>query len=344
MSRRLLFSVIGLFGLSTISSLPAQPVTGWQPEVQEVRIRSTADQTEQPALTWSPGFTEARPLLVGLHTWSGNHHQAANGRVYAQWCMDRGWHFVYPNFRGPNSKPAALGSDLAVQDVVDAVEFLKKTQKVDASRIYLIGVSGGGHMAMQMAGRHPEIWAGVSAWCGISDVNAWHAEHVKNGQPDNYAKNIEGALGGPPEGERKNEAAKRSPLTWLAQAKGVPLDINHGIHDGRTGSVPFRHSLFAFNEVATTPLNPAEILSYYETQQCPASWAAPEADPLYGAKAVLFRQISGNARVTLFEGTHEILYAPSLNWLAQQQKGQAPVWKVEKPLPVSDAADTKSGL
>lgn len=324
--------------------LHAQGLPGWQQEIQEIRIHSTADQTDQPALTWSPASDEARPLLVGLHTWGGNHLQVSNGRVYAQWCMDQGWHFVYPNFRGPNTNPAALGSDLAVQDVVDAVEHLKKTHKVDGSRIYLIGVSGGGHMAMLMAGRHPEIWAGVSAWCGISDVAAWHAEHVKNGQPDGYARNIEGALGGPPAGALKEAAMKRSPLTYLAQAQGVPLDINHGIHDGRTGSVPFRHSLFAFNRLAAKPLKPEEILSYYETQQRPTDWAAPEVDPLYATKPVLFRMISGNTRVTLFEGTHEILYTPSLNWLAQQRKGQSAVWTVEKPLPVSDAANTKSGL
>lgn len=317
---------------------------GWQPEVQEIQIRSTADQSEQPALTWSPAEKEARPLLVGLHTWSGNYKQAANGRVYAQWCMQQGWHFVYPNFRGPNSTPAAMGSDLAVQDVVDAVEHLKKTRAVDTSRIYLVGVSGGGHMAMLMAGRHPEIWAGVSAWCGISDISAWHAEHLKNGRPDNYARNIEAALGGAPAGPQLAEAQKRSPLTHLARAKAVPLDIHHGIHDGRTGSVPFRHSLLAFNQVAAEPLSPPEILAYYDSQQRPASWAAPEADPAFSPRPLHFRKVSGQARVTLFEGGHEILYTPALNWLAQQRQGQPAVWTVPQLIPVAADADTKSGL
>lgn len=325
-------------------AIQAQSLNGWQAEVREIQIPSTADQSPQPALTWSPTTEEARPLLVGLHTWSGDYKQAANGRVYAQWCMDQGWHFVYPNFRGPNSTPAAMGSDLAVQDVVDAVAHLQKGGRVDASRIYLIGVSGGGHMAMQMAGRHPEIWAGVSAWCGISDIAAWHAEHLKNGRPDNYARHIELALGGAPTGNLLAEAVKRSPLTHLARAKDVPLDLNHGIHDGRLGSVPFRHSLLAFNQTASTPLPVAEVLAYYETQQRPTGWPAPEADPLYGPKPVLFRQVSGSTRVTLFEGGHEILYTPSLNWLALQRKGQPAVWTVAKPMAVGGAADTNSGL
>lgn len=343
------------------------PLRGWQPEVQKIEIRSSLDQSDQPALTWSPAASEPRPLLVGLHTWGGDYTQASNGRVYAQWCMDQGWHFVYPNFRGPNRTPAAMGSDLAVQDVVDAVEHLKTTQKVDASRIYLIGVSGGGHMAMLMAGRHPEIWAGVSAWCGISDISAWHAEHLKGGKPDNYAANIESALGGAPEGAALAEARHRSPLTYLARAKEVPLDLNHGIHDGRVGSVPFRHSLLAFNQsAAAAPLPEAEIASYYETQQRPATWPAPAADALYTgmplkapapagvppappartpvAKPVLFRQVSGSSRITLFDGGHEILYAPALNWLALQKKGQPVVWEIAKPIPLSKEADTQSGL
>jgi pimeloyl-ACP methyl ester carboxylesterase len=334
-----------LFLMLNVLPCLAQNLKGWQEEVTEIRIRSSADQSEQPALIWSPKDDSApRPLLVGLHTWSGNYRQADNGAVYAQWCMDRGWHFVYPDFRGPNRTPAGMGSDLAVQDIVDAVEHVKRTRKVDTQRIYLIGVSGGGHMALLMAGRHPEIWAGVSAWCGISDIAAWHAEHTPNGQPDNYGRQMEAALGGPPDGaERRADAARRSPLTWLKQAKDVPLDICHGIHDGRTGSVPFRHSLLAFNAVVDTPLSPAEIATYYDTQQRPTNWAEPATDPLYGAKSVRFRTAQGNTRVTLFEGGHEILYAPALNWLALQRRRQAAQWTVDKPFPVH-AADTKSGL
>lgn len=331
--------------LIAVASVNAQSFPGWPAGVSEIQIVSSLDQSPQLALTWSPEMDDReRPLLVGLHTWGGNHLQASNGRTYMQWCMDRGWHFVYPNFRGPNKTPQAMGSDFAVQDVVDAVEHLKKTKRVDTQRIYLIGVSGGGHMAMLMAGRHPEIWAGVSAWCGISDVAAWYAEHLKNGMADGYAKNIEQSLGGVPSLDPfKAEAHKRSPLTHLSRASLVPLDLNHGIHDGRTGSVPFRHSLLAYNAVSNDPLAQADILAYYETQQRPAHWPEPEVDELYGLKKVLFRAQSNNTRVTLFEGGHEILYLPSLNWLALQRRGQHAVWKVDSILPIQ-AADTKSGL
>jgi pimeloyl-ACP methyl ester carboxylesterase len=331
-----------LLSLQVSAALP-----GWPEQVQKIEVTSSADHTPQPALSYTPPPDgQPKPLLVGLHTWSGDYTQAANGSTYAAWAIQQGWALVFPNFRGPNWTPPALGSDLAVQDVVDAVQHMQRTAKIDDQRIYLIGVSGGGHMALLMAGRHPEIWAGVSAWCGISDVAQWHRDHLKNGKPDKYAQNIEAALGGPPDTpERQADATKRSPLTWLAKATSVPLDIAAGVNDGRAGSVPFTHSLLAYNVVAPVKLDPAGIAAFYQTQSLPAGWPQPEADALYTHWPVVFRVSSANTRLTIFQGGHEILYAPALNWLAQQRKGQSAVWAIPTPIPLPGGEQkTQSGL
>lgn len=338
------FPLLLAMALHAANLLAAPPPKGWPGDVAEIRIRSSADGSEQPAMTWSPPGGEARPLLVGLHTWGGDYRQASNGPTFARWCMNQGWHFVFPHFRGPNRTPEALGSDLAVQDIADAVAHLQRTQRVDPDRIYLIGASGGGHMAMLMAGRHPELWAGISAWVGISDIATWHADHLKDGKADNYARDIEAALGGPPDTpERLADARRRSPLTWLKAAHGVNLDLHHGLHDGRTGSVPFRHSLLAFNAVAPEAdrLDPAQIEAYYASQTLPSGWSAPEPDLLYEGTRLFFRRQSGQVRVTIFDGGHEILYTPGLNWLAAQRRGQPAVWNVDRVVPVS--GDTASG-
>jgi len=47
-------------------------------------------------------------------------------------------------------------------------------------------------------------------------------------------------------------------------------------------------------------------------------------DKTYGAKCVLFRRQSGTARVTIFQGGHEIIPAAALHWLAKQQRMRAP--------------------
>ena len=245
--------ILAFAPLILASSWARAEIPGWPADVREVSYTSPGDHSTQRALFWSPqGLTQERPLLVGLHTWSAHYRQTGSSPPYLAWCKQRGWIFIHPNFRGPNRTAAALGSDLAVADIVGAVEYAKSQATVDMRRIYLIGASGGGHMALLMAGRHPEIWAGVSAWVPISDVAAWHRECTENSSFAGYAKHIEAALGGTPETDsaRAESAKRRSPVTWLARAKGVALDINAGVHDGRTGSVPFSHSLLAFNCVA----------------------------------------------------------------------------------------------
>jgi dienelactone hydrolase len=315
-------------------------VPDWPADVGDITYTSSGDGTAQPALFWTPQATTGRrPLLVGVHTWSSDYRQKTSV-PYLDWCRQQGWIFIHPHFRGPNRTPAALGSDLAVADIASAVAYAKTHAPVDEDRVYLIGASGGGHMSLLMAGRHPELWAGVSAWVPIGDVAAWHRECTANPKFKNYARQIESALGGPPtDPKRLADAQHRSPDTWLARAKGVPLDINAGVHDGRTGSVPFRHSLLAFNQVAAAGdrFPPAEIESFYATQTRPATWPAAAEDELYTRWKPLVRRVSGNVRVTIFEGGHEIVHVAGLNWLAQQCRGQPAVWNIAHPVTLQRA-------
>ncbi|MES2596896.1 MAG: prolyl oligopeptidase family serine peptidase [Verrucomicrobiota bacterium] len=332
--------VLLLLSLAISLTVVAQTVpavkkqTTWPASVKPVSI-PVSDGVEQKAMWFAPDSTEKKPLLVGLHTWSSTYASAGGDTVYADWCIAQGWAFVHPDFRGPNNTPQALGSDRAVQDIVEAVEWAKKQTAVDESRIYLIGVSGGGHMSMLMAGRHPEIWAGVSAWCGLGDIACWHAEHTKNGKSDRYAQNIVAALGKVP-AKDDADAWRRSPESCLANAASVPLDISHGIHDGRLGSVPFEHSLRAYN-AAVKPdarLDAAGIEAFYTTEKLPSGWPAAGPDPVYGIHPPIFRAISGNTRVTLFEGGHEIVHQAALNWLAKQRKGSPVVWEIKDFIPI----------
>ncbi|MFK7852362.1 MAG: alpha/beta hydrolase family protein [Akkermansiaceae bacterium] len=307
--------------------------TSYPPEVEKIIYVSSTDKSLQPALFWKPAESkEPVPLLVALHTWSGSYDQAGGEVKYAEWCQKAGWAFIHPHFRGPNWTPEALGSDLVVADILDSVEFAKKQTAIDPSRIYCIGVSGGGHAALLMAGRAPETWAGVSAWCGISDIETWHRQGIKDGKVGKYARHIERALGGPPDSskERKKSARHRSPVAWLGKASKVPLDINHGINDGRSGSVPFTHSLHAWNAVVPTPakLDPSSIDDFYQTRKPPEAFAGKDA--LYGKRQPVFRRVHKNTRITIFKGGHEIIHEAALNWLAAQKKGEVAKWKVSK--------------
>jgi len=317
----------------------AAGVPGWPEEVTRVEIPSPGN-VAQPALFWRAPGEGKKPLLVGLHTWSSTYGQAGSSLPYQTWCRQEGWHFIHPHFGGPNYTPQAMGSDFAVEEVVRAVKWAQTQTEVDADRIYLVGVSGGGHMALMMAARHPEIWAGVSAWCGISDIAQWHEDCRKNAKFGRYADNIEGALGGPPDTQtRRQDAVRRSPVTWLDKARGLPLDIQAGVHDGRKGSVPFLHSLRAYNAVAEVGqrIPEAEMAAFYQSGTAPG--AAPAAEAIYGAWRPLYRRTSGQARVTIFEGGHEIVHIVAMNWLALQRKGQPAVWEIREPRPLEVAVE-----
>ncbi len=317
----------------SIGFVTAEDKRGYPESVKEVRYRSSGDGTEQPALFWQPESSEEKvPLLVALHTWSGDYQQTGSQVVFAEWCQQVGWAFIHPNFRGQNWTPDALGSDLAVADIVSAVDFAKSEAPIDTDRIYCVGVSGGGHASLLMAGRHPELWAGVSAWCGIAHIALWHAQ-CRDTEFSRYSEHIEKALGGPPNSKpRRQDAQHRSPVKWLSNAQGVNLDINHGVTDGRSGSVPFNHSFLAWNEVVIPEdrFSAEGIAEYYDSESIPEKWKPYHAKgefPLFGKdKQPLFRRTSGSTRLTIFDGGHEIVHEAALNWLAAQRKGEPPVW------------------
>ena len=299
---------------------------GWPDAVLEIKYSSNADNSKQPALYYKPlESVSARPLLVGLHTWSGDYKQGSSA-VYANWCIEKKWNFIHPNFRGPNRRPEATGSELVVADILGAVEYAMKNGFVDERRIYLVGASGGGYASLLMAGRAPEVWAGVSAWVPISDLAKWHTETSK--RKLRYASEIEKSIGGKPISGSKPaaEAKKRSAITYLPHAKGVAIDINAGITDGHNGSVPISHSLEAFNVLATPEDRlPAEVIAgFVKTAKVPPILIgqAP-VDASYGKNRVLFRRESGAVRVTIFQGGHEIIPQAALQWLEKQKRMRA---------------------
>jgi len=299
---------------------------------EEVLIQSTLDRTNQNARFYAPvDQTESRPLVVGLHSWRTD-YQTYFVAPILQWAVENRWVFISPNFRGKNegaNASNATGSEKVVQDIVDAVEYAKAHANVDRKRIYLVGSSGGGHAALLMAGRHPEIWAGVSAWASITDLPAWYTESITIQTEHAYEEDIVNACGGIPSPGSQAEinCLNRSPISFLSNATNVPLDINAGIYDGHFVdstwyAVPIRHSLKAYNRVAFAEdqISANEIDFMVKNMAIPKELQGTYQDLLYGDKTPLFRRQSGNARITIFNGYHEIVYWAALAWLSYQRK------------------------
>jgi poly(3-hydroxybutyrate) depolymerase len=296
------------------------------PALTEVRIESSLDGTPQPSLVWAPerAGREATPLLVFLHSWSGDYTQDRS--PWLREAVDRGWIMLLPNFRGRNDRPEACGSELARQDIIDAIQWAKAEYNVDASRIYLAGVSGGGHMSLLMAGRHPDRFSAVSAWVGPADLEDWYRFHCKDGVPQNYAQMIAACCGGPPGASEEvdRQYRERSPIHWLANVGDLRLDVNAGVTDGKTGSVPISHSLRSFNVIAEAhgdagiSAEEIEQLQRDERLASPSRQDTPD-DPTYG-REIRLRRSTGHTRITIFDGGHEGLPQAACAWLGAQSR------------------------
>jgi poly(3-hydroxybutyrate) depolymerase len=290
-----------------------------------VLIPSSVDGSDQPCYLILPGGFQPEgpplPLLVSLHTWSGDVQQ--RNEPLERLADQRGWIYLFPHFRGPNRHPDACGSATAQQDILDAVAWAREHYPVDPRRIYLTGVSGGGHMTLLMVGRHPEIWAAASAWVPISDLTAWHALHAEGPYGAMVRASCGGAPGDSPEVDRQYR--QRSPITHLHRARGVPLDIAAGVHDGHTGSVPIQHSLDAFNVVAAA-VGVAGVCQHEVAQLSRRGGKLDDPRPSDRVEdAVLGRRIylrryAGRSRVTIFDGGHEGIAAAAVDWLERHER------------------------
>jgi dienelactone hydrolase len=309
-------------------SLRADERAPWRrhaPEVSSIEITSTLDGAREPALFYDSGSEHAKPLLVVLHSWSSTYLQNIH-IPYAQFAVENDWVFLHPNFRGPNRRAQATLSELAVQDVLDAVDHAVAHANVDPSRIYLLGYSSGAMMALVLAGRQPQRWAGVAAWVAVYDLVDWYDETRRKGS--RYARDIVIACGGAPRpgSDAEEECRRRSPAGWLHRAAGeAPVLIAHGVGD-RLASV--EHALRAYNALAA----PEERFPDEHVRQIAARRRVPDAlrEALHegederhfgpaGTPVVLHRT-SRNATLVLFRGAHDMFYRPGLTWLSEQRR------------------------
>ncbi len=203
----------------------------------EASVVSSLDGSEEPVIVGHPAAIapgdkdhEPRPLLVGVHSWSTDRYSSTQQQC--QQAAERGWFAVYPQFRGPNltSNPRATqacASLLAQHDIIDAIQYMKANFPIDDSRIYLMGGSGGGHMALMMAAKYPDVWAAVSAWVPITSLREWWE------QQNGYAKHIVACCGGKPGDSQEVdfEYLRRSPRTFITNAANTPVRICHGQMD-----------------------------------------------------------------------------------------------------------------
>jgi len=206
-------------------------------EFKEIFIKSTIDGSLEPSLFYESEESGKRPLLVFLHTWS---HGRENQMKRLGYAKRRGFHMLLPEFRGSNTLKnprivEACGSRLAKQDIKDAIDYCIEHFEVDTDNIFVIGLSGGGHMSLMMAGEWPELFRAVTAFVPITDLDLWRE------QSEGYRKHLDAiAAGG------RETLAERSPVSYIDNIARANVKIFAGKYDN---VVPFRQTLDFYNTV-----------------------------------------------------------------------------------------------
>ncbi len=189
---------------------------------KEILIKSTLDGTLQPSLFYKAKESQ-RPLLVGLHTWSFNRfNQIENMLPYAE---KYDFNLLLPEFRGPNTVTNkectyACGSEYAKRDIKDAIDYVVDGENVDSNNVFLLGLSGGGHMALLMAGYCPEYFKAIGAYVPITDLKKWTEQNVR------YKEHVIACCG-----NSDDEMALRSPMSYVDTIAKANLKIFHGKYD-----------------------------------------------------------------------------------------------------------------
>lgn len=242
------------------------------------------------------------PLLVSLHTWSGDYTQAD---PLATLALEAGWNYIHPDFRGPNWTTEACLSTKALSDIDDAIQYAIENGSVDPARIFVVGVSGGGYATLGSYLRSRHTVRAWLAWVPISDLVAWFYE--SQNRESQYAQDIINCTSDDGEFDEE-EARRRSPLHWnFPEELPGRLEIYAGINDGYSGSVPISHSILFFNKLAEhlgeedARLKEAEIIRLLVR-----GIGRRHSNELGDRDLILQAHIEG-ASLSIFDGGHEML-------------------------------------
>jgi hypothetical protein len=291
--------------------------TKWDADFKIVELKSSLDNSLQKAYFFKSKSAAPKPLVVSLHSWSGNYEQKDE---LAALSKTKDLNYIHPDFRGVNWTKDACCSDLALADIDDAIDFAIKNSSVDLSRIYVIGSSGGGYATLATFMKSKHLIRRFSAWVPISDLPAWYAESKIMGTK--YAENILDCTSSKDSLNMKI-AIKKSPIYWktpVEKLNTTEFQIYAGVYDGIQGSVPITHSINFYNKILKDKLvidssiyvSDSEKLYLLEYRK-----ALGEFGSIAGRKVFLKKQ-SGNLGLTIFEGNHEMLTEYAFNELIRE--------------------------
>uniref|UniRef100_UPI0032173F4D alpha/beta hydrolase family protein n=1 Tax=uncultured Draconibacterium sp. TaxID=1573823 RepID=UPI0032173F4D len=303
--------------IEEISKTEKTPENGWSEEFDVVEIASHPDGYVHKAYFYPSRSETPKPLVVSLHTWSGDYRQSD---PIANLSLAKDLNYIHPDFRGPNRTKNACCSCLALQDIDEAITYAIENGNVDKDEIYVIGESGGGYATLSCFMKSKHAIKKFSAWVPISNLVAWYNENIIRNE--SYADDILGCTQSENEILNERVAREKSPLFWetpVEKLANTELHIHAGVYDGLQGSVPITHSINFYNKVlsdlgvqdASKYVSDKEKLHLLEHRSALGEFG------MIGDREVFLQKEHGNLKLIIFKGRHEMLSEYAFNKLLE---------------------------
>jgi hypothetical protein len=244
------------------------------------------------------------PLIIDLHQWGGSSFGKSGTDVRLDVSVrERGWSFIRPDLVDLTSDCSA---DHVASRIAAAITYAKAHAKV--TKVVVVGGSGGGYMAL-VAYMHGLPVDEYYAWVPISDLEAWSHQH----RADYFGETLRRCT---------TDLRANSPLNMPAPSITPPLHIFAGVDDGFgafpgsagqrfVGVVLPTHSIRFFNRFAgPAQISEPDVMSLLEKR------TDMDQGPALGGRDVLLRRSAKNIELTVFDGAHEVLIAPTIARIA----------------------------
>ena len=190
----------------------------------------------------------------------------------------------------------------------DAIQFALENGNVDPNRVFLVGFSGGGYAALGAYLRSRHDFNSVYTWAPISDLREFFNQSTLSKLP--YANHVLACTNSTLGDMNHDELRARSPIHFEVEKKpDAQLHIFAGINDGYVGTVSLSHSIKFFNFLAerfgfqTSKIPPHDAVDLLSRNIDVFSTAKQ-----IGGKKVLYERANDLARLTIFDGEHEVLW------------------------------------
>ncbi|WZX99258.1 S9 family peptidase [Bacillus sp. FSL W7-1360] len=218
----------------------------WE-KLTTVQVPGIAEETlVEPELLRYPSFDgleiealyfRPRPEVDNGHVilWPHGGPQAAERKTYRAWfhyLVYAGYRIVAPNFRGSTEYGAAFMKMVQGDwghgprlDNIACLDYLIENGYVESDKIFLMGGSYGGYMALLLHGRHASYFKGVVDIFGVSNLLSFYKS-----APDHWKPMLKTWIGDP---EKDHDRFVRdSPITYLEDMT-KPMLVIQGANDPR---------------------------------------------------------------------------------------------------------------